>query len=185
MVIEERVLRRLMKRDFTSQVGVTVTRDSSWDDKSALYMHGEDWAVQIVWSKVSEKTLAAIVEMMRELPEAGTAYTLRKGDEPCYVGSLRYHFPEITKEAVEGRAQIVRTPIIYDAYSVWQKRGNNGIAMIDADTAELITGNDAHFYNGGLYTEGLASRVFINQRVFLLDDKKTDAARKLEKESWL
>lgn len=185
MVIDTNVLIKLMARDYKRSSGYTVSKDNSLDASPTLYMHGDDWAVQIEWAKVPEKVLAKIVEHMRDLPGMCEAFTIKRNEEPTSVSALKYHFPELPE--LGNRIEIKRTPLIYDSFSVWQKPANKGCSLLGADTAEMLYdhGRRALAISGGVYLEGKISRGYVDFRTFPAEDKRTLTVQKLSEREWV
>ena len=171
MVVNEKALIRLMKKDYRGsgyRAAKTLSRE---DETEVLELEGADWSCQISWENIPNAVLGVIAVHLKTIPQMGECFVARRDDVHMSGTGWLEGMPEIKED--EKQVTVHRTPIVYDGHSCWQKYGNNGIVMVPVETDELLLdfGREPILIDCGIYLEGKCSKVHVVQRsVWQLDE---------------
>lgn len=180
MVIDEKALIREMRRSYKTGGYIAMRTEEA----GALQLSGPDWAVEIKWENVPEKVLGLIVEHLRDLPGVGQGFRVKKGETHTAIYDMADRMPEIDDGAPLLR--VIRTPLHYRSFAVWQKIGNNGCLLLREEAADMLLdhGRDVQYRDRGVLLEGNASSAYIIQENTENDETAQQALNLLSEKPW-
>lgn len=136
MVVDEKGLIQAMK-DAYKGTGYKVAMDESGGIESVI-ISGALWTVVIKRSELPRKVLGLIAEHVGEIPEACTAYQVRKKETQTEIFSLVLQAIQDYRSGEKDRKIIRRTNLVLGGYPLWQAATSQKMVMVHPDLEEIM-----------------------------------------------
>lgn len=146
MFLNTPLVKKLFKRAFNT-TGLTVARRL----EGLIYIAGAKWQIEMDYESMPFKQKAALIELLGELPEAGSAVTADKEmQQQVFIGGI----PLLRSDYMLAKTGVKKTPVVierpYADYQLLREQERKTFVAVNREFLQMIDIREIDFVNEGM-----------------------------------
>lgn len=168
MVIDGKVLVKAMNLAYKGP-GYTVSTEKNNAGIEQMTISTARWAVIMEKEAAPGNVIGKIAEHLRELPKPGEAFKVKKGENQTEIFGMAHPMIRAVHEDDPVAMQISRIGLSMEAHSLWQRKPDGRIFMVDKEEEAMLSSLKNIFIIGekALFADDMQSRAYIQISSFI------------------